>query len=70
MRIAYITRTNYRTYDEFLKIFDFVYTMNKQKIVIPSGIGLTTVLGVGRLWLTLGICIATADHQLATRCSL
>jgi len=26
------------------KTFDFAYTMNKQMIIIPSGIGLTTVL--------------------------
>jgi len=31
------------------KIFDFVYIMNKQKIVIPSGIGLAAVVGVGQL---------------------
>jgi len=31
------------------KIFDFVSTMNKQIIVIPLGIGLAAVLGVGRL---------------------
>jgi len=31
------------------KIFDFIYAMNKQKIVIPSGIGLAAVLRVGLL---------------------
>jgi len=31
------------------KVFDFVYTMNRQKIVIPSGTGLAAVLGVGQL---------------------
>jgi len=36
-------------------MFNFVYTMNKQKIVIPSGIGLSDVLGVGQLswWVEL-----------------